>query len=559
MASDLEREGGDHRPPEGPRSPTLLHTMRRSSIRLLLSAASVLFLLEVLALGIFSIQRLSDLNRVSEEIRSRWLQDTRLLGDLNNYMSDYRTGEATYLLSHTGLEFAASQREIQQLDSRVTRAQRGYEALAHDPSEQALYTRFAREWDAYKSLAHQVLAVLQAGQPAAATTLYMTGSRRAFDQASDTLTALTDETVARAREAGQRADGAYEHDRRLILIGMVLAACLLVAMIIYISRFVSAPLLRLSRRMHSLAGHDTDLQIPHLGRDDEIGEIARSVAVFRDTAIMLRKSQQRLLEQAAVLESTLEKERSLNARQRNFLTLTSHEFRTPLTVIDAQAQRLIKLREQLSSEDVLERAGRIRGAVRRLTAIMESLLTSSRLFDGELAFQPVMIDPAELLRDVCQLHRDTSPGAVIIEQFTELPMRASADSRLLFAAFGNLVSNAIKYSPVGRPIHVYARGLGPGEWCVTVQDEGIGICDKDRAHLFERYFRGTNASKIPGSGVGLHLVSLVISLHGGGIEVVSREREGSAFTVRLPTRALTASVDVLPAEASLTETECRDR
>jgi len=117
--------------------------VRRRSIRLLLSVASLLFLIQVIALGAFNIQRLSDVNGVSEEIRSRWLEDTRLLGDLNNYMSDYRAGEGTYLLSHTSLEISASEKEITQLDSRVTKAQRGYEVLTHDANELRLYGQFA--------------------------------------------------------------------------------------------------------------------------------------------------------------------------------------------------------------------------------------------------------------------------------------------------------------------------------------------------------------------------------------------------------------------------------
>src|SRR5580658_341644 len=116
--------------------------VRRRSIRLLLTAASLLLLIQVIALGSFSIQRLSDVNRVSEEIRSHWLQDTRLLGDLNNYMSDYRTGEGTHLLSNSALELAASDKEIAALDATVTRAQRGFEALRHDAPEQHLYDDF---------------------------------------------------------------------------------------------------------------------------------------------------------------------------------------------------------------------------------------------------------------------------------------------------------------------------------------------------------------------------------------------------------------------------------
>ena len=510
--------------------------MRRRSIRLLLSAASLLLLVQAVLLGAFGIARLADVNRVSEEIRGRWLQDTRLLGDLNNYMSDYRAAEGTYLLSRTPRELAASARDLALLDSRVSQAQRGYEALPHDPAEQDTYLHFARAWSAYQVFARQVAALSQSGRKDEATALYMTGSRHAFDQSSDLLGSLTDSTVARARDASLRADDTYHRARRLIIAAVAVVACLVTATIIYITWWVSAPMLSLARRMQLLAAHDTAADIPYTQREDEIGAMARSVAVFRDNAIALAGSQHRLLEQAAALEDALEKEKQLTARQRNFVTVTSHEFRTPLMVIDAQAQRLIKLRDRVEPADLAERAGRIRGAVQRLTGIMDSLLDAARLFDGAMTFQPLEFRPAALLHEVCQLHRDTTPDARIEEHLDGAPETATGDPRLLFAAVSNLVSNALKYSSPGSPVAVESRADGTHDWIIAVRDHGIGIADRDRSRLFERFFRGSNAGRVPGSGVGLHMVKMAVELHGGTVEVESREDTGSVFTLRLPRR-----------------------
>ncbi len=517
---------------------------RPRSIRLLLSAASLLFLLLVIGLGAFSMQRLSDVNRVSDEIRNQWLQDIRLIGDLNNYMSDYRTGEGTHLLSNTALELAASEKEITGLDERVTRAQRSYEALPHDAGERSLYEKFAEEWTEYKAIAAQVVALSHSGAKSDALHMYMTTSRRAFDKASDTLGRLTDQTVSKARAASARAAGTYLQDRRLIVTAMIVAACLVLVTIIYISRSVSGPLLRLARGMRALAAHDTNIRISGAQRDDEIGEMARSVEVFRDNAIALVRSQRRLIEQTASLEETLENERRVTAQQRNFVTMTSHEFRTPLTVIDAQAQRLIKLKDRLAPHDVLERATRIRSAVTRLTGIMDSLLGDSRLLDGQAVYQPVDFDPAALLRDVCQLHREAARRADVREHFGDLPSLMHGDPKLLFALFSNLLSNAIKYSGSDSPVEVvaYKDHCAQGEnLTVRVRDHGIGIAERDRAHLFERYFRGSGAVGVAGSGVGLHLVAMVLELHGGTIEVESSEGAGSSFVVHLPAVPATGS------------------
>ena len=510
------------------------------AIRILLSAASLLFLLLMIGLGVFSMQRLSDVNRVSDEIRNQWLQDIRLIGDLNNYMSDYRTGEGTHLLSNSAPELAASEKEIAELDSQVTRAQRSYEGLPHEALEQRLYDEFAREWAAYKAIVAQVLVLSHSGVKPDAIAMYMSTSRQAFDRASDTLGRLTDQTVSKARQASERAAGTYLHDSRLIVTAMIVATCLVLATIIYITRSVSRPLLNLARRMQALASHDTDISIPGTRRDDEIGEMARSVAVFRDNAIALVQSQQRLIEQAAALETTLENERRATAQQRNFVTMTSHEFRTPLTVIDAQAQRLIKLKDRLAPNDLLERALRIRSAVTRLTGIMDSLLGTSLLLDGQAVYRPSDLVPAELLREVCQLHRETTRHADIREDIGELPSVMLGDRKLLFALFSNLLSNALKYSAPGDPVEVMAYRSAE-KISVRIRDRGIGISERDRAHLFERYFRGANAVGIAGSGVGLHLVAMVLELHGGTIEVDSSEGVGSTFVVHLPANASAAA------------------
>jgi two-component system, OmpR family, sensor kinase len=529
-ARGANRSGGDSGSPVAPP----IRPGGPRSIRILLSAASLLFLLLVIGLGAFSMQRLSDVNRVSDEIRNQWLQDIRLIGDLNNYMSDYRAGEGTHLLSNTTAELAASEKEIAALNAQVIRAQRSYESQPHEAAEQKLYDEFAREWAEYKIIATQVLALSHAGAKPDAVAMYMTASRRAFDMASDTLGRLTDQTVTGADEASARAAGAYVQDGRLIVAAMVVATLLVLAIIIYITRSVSRPLLGLALDMHELAAHSTHISIRGTQRDDEIGEMARSVAVFRDNAIALVQSQHRLIEQTAALEETLEKERRMTAQQRNFVAMTSHEFRTPLTVIDAQAQRLMKLKDRLTPNDLLERATRIRSAVTRLTGIMDSLLGDSRLLDEQAVCHPCEFDPATLLHEVCQLHRETSRGADIREEFGELPSTMHGDPKLLFGLFSNLLSNAVKYSAAGSPVEVMALTKPGGGLLVHVRDHGIGIPDRDQAHLFERYYRGTNAVGVAGSGVGLHLVAMVLELHGGAIEVESRAGEGSTFIVHLP-------------------------
>ena len=250
-------------------------------------------------------------------------------------------------------------------------------------SEAALYAQFAEQWAAYQAVADQVIALARAGHSSDGVLLYNTNSRRAFDLSSDTLSRLTDQTVVKARRDSERAAATYLRARTMIVTAMLLATSLLIGVIVYIRRGILVPLLKLATCMHALADQDTEIAIPSVRRDDEIGEMARAVAVFRDNAVALANSQRRLLEQAAALEQGLENERRLTAQQRDFVSMTSHEFRTPLTIIDGHAQRLIKMSDRLDPEDVAERGARIRSAVQRITNIMDSLLERSRVLDGQ--------------------------------------------------------------------------------------------------------------------------------------------------------------------------------
>jgi two-component system, OmpR family, sensor kinase len=507
--------------------------LKSHSIRLRLYSVIALLFLSIMGLGGFGFARLSDVNHASEVIRNHWLRDTGILGDLSNYMSDYRAAEANRLLSSTPAEFAASDKEIASLRDTVAASQRAYEEIAQEPTEAELYALFSRQWSAYQIVADRVIGLSRAGDTSRAVALYNTQSRRAFDLSSDTLTRLTDQTVVKARRDSERAASTYSRARTMIVTAMLLAAFLLVGVIAYLASGILAPLVKLAACMRSLADHDTEISIPSVQRGDEIGEMARAVSVFRDNAVALAASQRRLLEQAAALEAGLENERRLTAQQRDFVSMTSHEFRTPLTIIDGHAQRLIKTQDLLDATDAAERGSRIRSAVQRITNIMDSLLGASRVLDGRAVFHPCELDPGALLREACQTHRDANRGAIIEEDFASLPATIVGDPKLLFHAFSNLISNAIKYAPAASPTEVKARQES-GWLVVHVRDHGIGIPARDRARLFERYFRGSNATSIAGTGVGLHLVSMVVALHQGEVFVESLEGVGSRFVVRVP-------------------------
>jgi two-component system OmpR family sensor kinase len=505
------------------------------SIRSHLAAVFLLFVALVVILGSFSIWRLSNFDVSSADVAEVWLPTTRALGDLNNYTSDFRAFEGGELLSSDSSEAAATEKQMEELDRTIADSEREFEAIRHDAAENELYDRFKAHWTDYRSIVNQMLVMWRNDHKADALQIYGSSSRTAYNAASDTLGQLTDQAVASAQIASDRLAVAYRQAFWLILLAIVIAAVLVVAALIHISRSISAPLLDLADRMRRLAGDDTDVDIPGTKRQDEIGEMAQATVVFRNNALELMRSQQMLARQAALLEERLAHEQRLALLQRNFVSMASHEFRTPLTIIDGHARRLDKTKDAVKPAEISERAGKVHSAVLRMTHLIDNLLNSSRLIDGRagLYLHPAEMDMTALLQEVCQLHREMVPGSQITERFAATPVPMVGDAKLLFQVFSNLLSNAIKYSPGGGSIEVEAEAAGD-EVAVVIADHGIGIPDADLDRLFERYHRGGNVSGIVGTGVGLYLVKMAVDLHGGSVEVQSEEGNGSCFTIRLP-------------------------
>jgi len=507
-------------------------------IRVRLSLVFVLFLLLVAGVGLFGINRLSNFHSVSAQISGRWLQSNRILGDLNNYISDYRAFEGDALIATTGADLRAAQAQIARLDDVIREVEGRYGKIAHDPAEQALYEQFMAQWAAYRQCVDDVVALAYRKDTAPAVALYRGESRHAFERANGTLGTLTERNVAGAAAATEREADAYREAQRLIAGAILVSCCLVIAAVAYLVRAVSNPIAALVERMHRITDNDPHVDIPGAGRRDEIGEIARAVVRFRDNTLELERSKAALAAQTTMLQDTLENERRMAMLQRNFVSMASHEFRTPLNVIDGHAQRLMRMKESPSAEVLAERCGRIRGAVRRMTSLIDHLLDSSQLLDGgRLAtLRGVDFSLSLLVHEVCEMHRESSPAAVI-EEIVDPGVAEifHGDAKLLFQAFSNLIGNAIKYSAAGTPVTVRVRVRGDADTVsVSVADRGMGIPDKDRGHIFERFVRGANVAGTAGAGVGLYLVKLAVDLHRGEIRVSSKEGQGSCFDVRLP-------------------------
>ena len=320
---------------------------------------------------------------------------------------------------------------------------------------------------------------------------------------------------------------------RQLCLGGAALILLIVVCIDFLKRVFSHPLEALTMATERLAYGDTSAEVPSTERRDELGGLARAVEVFKRNVRIIEKLTADQQKHAARLSKALEKEREYNALQSEFVAMASHEFRTPLAIIDGTAQRIERRIHRLSEEDLHERIQKIRNAVRRMLALIESTLSASRLDAGKIEIETDNCDLSEIIAEVCRRQQELSPLHEISLQQMELPKEIAADAKKLEQIFTNLLSNAVKYAPDDPRIEVHARS-DAGQAVVSVRDHGLGIPADELPRLFQRYFRARTSTGIAGTGIGLNLVRRLVELHGGTIEVESVEGAGSTFTVRLP-------------------------
>lgn len=244
----------------------------------------------------------------------------------------------------------------------------------------------------------------------------------------------------------------------------------------------------------------------------------------------------RELEQATEsVNEALEKERELNALKSRFLSMASHEFRTPLGTILSSVDLIGK---HTAGSAVDERVGRhvskIRSKVRELTGILNDFLSLDKLEQGQASVHPSGFDIVHLSIDLLEELRPLArPGQELDYDHAGEERHMFQDRQMLANVISNLVNNAIKYSPQDSPIHVRTR-IANGLMHLEVADQGMGIPDEDQEHLFERFFRAGNVVNVQGTGLGLNIVRKYLELMHGDIGFRSKVGEGTTFTVTLP-------------------------
>lgn len=269
----------------------------------------------------------------------------------------------------------------------------------------------------------------------------------------------------------------------------------------------------------------SELEHLNLGLQSQIQERKLAEEALKESLVELKKAEQEILQ-------SLEKEKELSLLKSRFVSMASHEFRTPLTTVLSSANLISKYTESNQQEAREKHIARIQKSVQNLTAILNDFLSIEKLESGAQKVHTETIDLNEIMLEVIEEMSTTLKEGQVIEYSSEnIPL--TTDPHILKNVMINLISNASKYSEPHAPIMIELE-KSDNDVEIKVIDQGIGIPKKEQKNLFQRFFRAGNATNIQGTGLGLNIVRKYLELLEGSIQFKSKEGKGSTFILRLP-------------------------
>lgn len=260
---------------------------------------------------------------------------------------------------------------------------------------------------------------------------------------------------------------------------------------------------------------------------DANNTLHREIQERKDIEAALRKSEKEL-------KKALDKEKELSQLKSRFVTMASHEFRTPLSAIFSSAE-IIEMYTINNPEDKrMKHISRIKASVTNLNNILNDFITMSKMEEDKFLVSPVKLKPADFLHEVTEeIKGMLKTGQYIDISGNFADAEIVTDKSILRNILLNLISNAIKYSSPGKPIHCICN-IENNKLEIVIKDQGIGIPEDEQQHLFTRFFRAKNAENIQGTGLGLNIVRRYLDALDGDISFESRLGEGSSFKIGIP-------------------------
>jgi len=230
----------------------------------------------------------------------------------------------------------------------------------------------------------------------------------------------------------------------------------------------------------------------------------------------------------------LHKEKELNEMKSKFVSMVSHEYRTPLTSIMSSVELIDMFGEEMPLEEKKKHYNRIYTCIKNLTNMLTDILTLNKAEAGKTVFNPVNVEIVEFCKRLAEEEMINFKSRVKIQIVSSAEFATVVvDTKLLTLIFRNLLSNSIKYSPEGSTVF-FSLEIKQENILFSVKDYGKGIPMEEQHRLFEVFFRAKNVMTIPGSGLGLSIVKRCVDLHGGEISFTSEENKGAEFRVLIP-------------------------
>jgi signal transduction histidine kinase len=235
------------------------------------------------------------------------------------------------------------------------------------------------------------------------------------------------------------------------------------------------------------------------------------------------------------LSEMLQKEKELSEIKSRFVSMASHEFRTPLSTVLSSASLLAKYTLTEEQDKRTRHIDKIKGAVKHLNDILEDFLSLGKLDEGKVQSHPSEFNLDEFLHDLV----DEAKGLLKKDQHIDFTYKGDkdvcSDKKLLKNILVNLITNAIKFSPEDGTINIIAD-ISDSSGVVSVSDNGIGIPKEDFEHIFSSFYRAANATNIQGTGLGLHIVKRFTELMGGSVKIDSELDKGTTVTITIPVK-----------------------
>jgi len=495
-----------------------VRTGRSSLVSRILAASCLLALLVAGAFGVLivaigSLRHANDRETRSKDVTAASLQ-------LENTVISLETALRGYVLSNNKqlrTSFYSALEDVNPASRRLERL------VADDPVQAERVRGIVQATRAYiDDYARNMIEVVIPSDPQAALDSDATATGRSLiadiEQRFDRFLA------AERQRAEQRAASARAESSRAVTLALIaLGACVVLILLVglYLARWIARPVRRVAAGASRVAAGDFATRLDEEGP----GEVGGLTQAFNSMARSLEASRSELVAQNEALQAS-------EHAKSELISIVSHELRTPLSSVLGFTKLLLE--REFEEHERRRYLGIVDAEARRLASLAEDFLDVQLLEEGKLELVTETLDAGALVREQVALFFGHGGDHTVDLRLPDEPLWVDVDPDRLSQVVGNLLANAIKYSPEGGNVEVRAEALR-GDVRIVVRDSGLGIPREDQAHIFTKFFRGrAAASGIPGTGLGLAVARQIVEAHGGVIGFASEEGRGTTFWIELP-------------------------